>query len=299
LKTEALGKTKGQRMKVAFFTGATGGMGQRCVQRLSASGRWLVFAAGTNQAILDELGKLPHVVPVKVDVTSQASVEAACRLVAAQADGLDALVNFAGLTAFTSAVEGDAVAVTDKLLAVNVMGMVRVNRVFFDLVLRSQGRIINCSSEVGWMTAQPFAAPYVLSKRAVEGYSDSLRRELMFLGIPVIKIQPGSFQTGLTDRIYQGFDQALQDTRHYHDLLTRMKPLMLQELAHNPDLDRLAMTVMRALEAKRPRLHYRIGTGKLLALLEILPERSVDRVYKLFFKMSRFFSGKQQTKSIS
>ena len=49
---------------------------------------------------------------------------------------------------------------TQKLLDINVMGMVRVNRIFFDLVLAGGGRIIHCSSEAGWMTAQPFAAPY-------------------------------------------------------------------------------------------------------------------------------------------
>ena len=272
-------------MKYVFFTGATGDLGRQCVKILSDSGRWTVFAAGTNEERLKQLGTWPNLVPIRCDITEQASVEAARQFVALQTGKLDAIVNFAGLTAFTSAVEGDIIQMTEKLLAVNVMGMVRVNKVFFEILNKAKGRILNCSSEAGWMTAQPFAAPYFLSKRAVEAYSDSLRRELMFLGIKVIKIQPGSFKTKITEDIYQCYDQTLNCTMYYKNLLIKMKPLMVQELTNNNDPVRLARMVMKALDVRHPRLYYRIGTGKLLSLLEILPERWVDGVYKFFFKM--------------
>ena len=171
-------------MKYVFFTGATGGLGMRCVEELSRPGSWTVFAAGTNDAALERLGALPNVIPVHVDVTSQDSVEAARGEVRRRTTTLDAVINFAGLTCFASLVEGDSVQLIEKLLAVNVVGTARVNRVFFDMIHEGRGRIINCSSESGWMTPTPFAGPYVLSKHAVEAYNDSLRREVMFLGSP-------------------------------------------------------------------------------------------------------------------
>ena len=268
-------------MKTALFTGATGGLGSLCVKALSETGRWMVFAAGTNETRLTELGMLPNVTPVKMDVTSQGSVLAGHELVLRHTDKLDAIVNFAGLTAFNSMVEGNSIEVTEKLLAVNVMGAVRVNRTFFDLVYAGHGRIINCSSEAGWMKPQPFAAPYFLSKRALDVYNDSLRRELMCLSIPVVKIQPGSFDTGLTRSIYDQFNTVLCNTKYYHKILTRMKPLMEHELNQKHDPASLVRVVLCALESKHPKLNYRVGTGKLLALLEILPDMCIDRLYRL------------------
>jgi NAD(P)-dependent dehydrogenase (short-subunit alcohol dehydrogenase family) len=274
-------------MNHVFFTGATGDLGGECVKQLSESGRWVVFAAGTNHERLKQLETLVNVIPVRCDITNQDSVETARETVEGITKKLDAIVNFAGLTAFSSAVEGEIIKTTEKILAVNVMGMVRVNRVFFDMIDRTQGRIINCSSEAGWMTAQPFAAPYFLSKRAVEAYSDSLRRELMFLGIRVIKMQPGSFKTRITENIYRDFDKTLESTRYHKDLLARMKPLMVHELKNRNDPSDLARLLLKALESKHPKNQYRIGTGKLLLLLEILPERWVDASYRLFFRLRR------------
>jgi len=274
-------------MKFALMTGATGGLGQHCVRRMAGSGRWTVFAAGTNRQKLAEFSCMPNVIPIEVNITDPAAVESAHELIKNHCGQLDAVINLAGQTAFGSAVEGDPAGQAEHLLQVNVLGMIRINSVFFDLIRRPGGRVINCSSETGWMTAQPFATPYVLSKRAVEGYNDCLRRELMFLGIAVIKIQPGTFQTGLTGRICQDYQATLESTRYSKALLTRLQPLMLHELRHNPDPDRLARTVMKALETRRPKIRYRVATGWLLLMLELLPEKGVDLLYRLLFKIRR------------
>lgn len=266
-------------MDYILFTGATGGLGFECVKALAMLG-YTIFAVGTNKEKLAELGDLANVIPVGADVSDGESLQAARKTVEGYTDKLYAIVNFAGLTGFCSMVEGDCVDLTDKLLQVNVMGMVRVNRLFFDMVHAGRGRIINCSSEAGWMTPQPFAAPYFLSKYAVEAYNDSLRRELMYLGIPVIKLQPGSFKTRLLDNINDQFEKTLSETQYYKKVLTRMKPLMTQELQSGSDPRKLAAVLVKAVKSGHPKLNYRVGTGKLLALLEILPDRWLDAIYK-------------------
>jgi NAD(P)-dependent dehydrogenase (short-subunit alcohol dehydrogenase family) len=268
-------------MKFALFTGATGGLGSACVEALAKRGGWTVFAAGMSAAALARLGELPDILPLRMDVTSQASVDEALETVRGKTDRLDAIINFAGLTGLSSLVEGESVELIEKVLAVNLVGTARVNRAFFELVRSGGGRIINCSSESGWMTPTPFAGPYVLSKYALEAYNDSLRRELIFLGIPVVKIQPGSFDTNITKEIDRYYGQALAGTKYYKELLTKMKPMMAMELSQRNDLRRLVSVLVRALESRRPRLYYRVGTGRLLALLELLPESWVDRVYLL------------------
>ncbi len=270
-------------MKYAVFTGATGGLGTLCVEDLSRLGNWTIFAGGTNEVELMRLGKLANIIPVRLDVTKQESVNAALEIIRSYTDKLDAIVNFAGLTSFTSLIEGDSVESIEKLLNVNVIGMARVNRTFFEMIYKGHGRIINCSSESGWMTPQPFAGPYVLSKYAVDAYNDSLRRELIYLGISVVKIQPGSYETNITRQVYENFDKTISKTKYYSKLLTKMKPLMAMELNQKNDPRRLVKTVIRAMESRHPKLRYRVGTGKLLAMLELLPEQGVDMVYKLIF----------------
>jgi NAD(P)-dependent dehydrogenase (short-subunit alcohol dehydrogenase family) len=272
-----------QYMKYVLFTGATGGLGEPCVKALSETQRWTVFAAGTNAGKLAELGKLPNVVPLRLDVTDQKSVDEARAVVGKQTRALDAVVNFAGAACFTSLVEGDCVGSMERLLEINVLGTARVNRAFVDLVLNGRGRIINCSSESGWMKPQPFSGAYALSKHALEAYSDSLRRELMYLRIPVIKIQPGAYKTQITDRICEGFDRTAAGSKYYKDLLRNMKPLMMMELGHGGNVQPLVRTVLRAVESRRPRLRYRIGTGKLLWLMEFIPDGILDTVYMYFY----------------
>ena len=270
-------------MKTVLFTGATGGLGTACVTMLASRG-WTVFAIGTNKAKLKALGTISNVIPICADVIDTASMIAARDIVLQKTDRLDAIANFAGISAFSSLIEGDPITLSERMLDINVMGTVRTNALFIDLIERGHGRIVNCSSSAGWMTAQPFAGAYTMSKRAVEGYSDSLRRELMFLNIPVIKIQPGSFHTEMTDKTNGDYDQVLSQTTRYQRVLTTMKPLMDSTLDHSGNPDRLAKTVVRALEAERPKQKYRIGTGVALAMLEILPEAWVDALYKAFLK---------------
>ena len=275
-----------KRMKYVFFTGATGGFGECCVRALAQKG-WTVFAGGTNESKLKALESIPRVIPAQADVTCLKSLQTARELVLGYTDRLDAVVNFAGVTAFTSLVEGDPAGISQRLLDINVMGMIRVNQVFFDLLERGHGRIVNCSSSAGWMTAQPFAGPYVLSKRAVEAYSDSLRRELMFLDIPVIKIQPGAFRTAIETNVEDGYQNALRRTTRYSSLLPNMKPLMDTVFKSAGDPERVAGLVVKVLEAKRPKARYRIGSGLLLCLLELLPEPCVDQLYKALYRQRK------------
>ena len=269
-------------MKYAFFTGATGGLGSLCVKALSESGEWTVFAAGTRTAVLEKLGTLSNVIPIKVDVTNQQDIDEAYKAVQSYTKTLDAVIHFAGISGFTSMTEGDYISVVEKYLAVNVMGIVQVNQAFMEMIISGHGRIIHCSSESGWMTPQPFSGPYGMSKYALEAYNDSLRRELMFIGIPVVKIQPGSYKTNLTQDIYDGFDKVIAETNYYKKQLTRMKPMMMNELQHNNDPRKLVKVVIHAANARHPKIRYRVGTGKLLYMLEFLPDSWVDWMYRLF-----------------
>lgn len=269
-------------MKYALVTGATSGLGKEIAIRLSESG-WYVFACGRNEKALKEIKDTTYAHPLEMEVTSQESIDKAFEVVSKETNHLDAIINFCGVQKMGSLIEGD-VEIIKQSLDVNLMGMVRVNKTFFPLVKQCNGRIINCSSECGWMTPQPFNGSYTLSKYAVEAYNDSLRRELMFLDIPVIKIQPGSFKTAMHAKTLDSFDKLRNSTQLYQDVLDRMKGMMIIELKMANEPDALIKAVMAAVSDKNPRQKYRVKNSPLLGVIEVMHPMTVDRLYKKFLQ---------------
>lgn len=267
-------------MRYALVTGATSGLGDKVAQVLSQMG-WCVFACGRNEAALQSLRDSTYETPLKMDVTDQSSIDAAYEAVCKITDHLDAIINFSGVQKMGSLIESDTKIIED-CLKVNLMGMIRVNKTFFPLIEKGHGRIINCSSECGWMTPQPFNGPYTLSKYAVEAYNDSLRRELMFLDIPVIKIQPGSFKTAMHNSTLHSFDELINSTKYYKDVLSKMKVFMMIELKAASDPKYLVDAVIDAVTSSKPKRKYRVKNSKLLEFVETLQPFAVDNMYKMF-----------------
>ncbi|XP_070206018.1 17-beta-hydroxysteroid dehydrogenase type 6-like [Littorina saxatilis] len=109
--------------------------------------------------------------------------------------GLWAVINNAGIMPSMAPLELTPRDCFQRTLAVNLTGTVEVTRACLPLVRRSRGRIINMSSVSGRLGF--VAMDYTVSKFAVEGFSDCLRREVYSDGIKVSTITPGGFQTGL------------------------------------------------------------------------------------------------------
>jgi len=265
--------------KTVFITGAAGGLGASTTRYL-AERDWQVFAADFDEEALRRIGKEPNVTAIALDVTDSSSIEAARAVVADACDGLDGVVNFAGILAVGSVIEVDAETIR-HVLDVNVMGTVRVNQALFPLVLARKGRIVNISSETGWQSGMPFNGVYAMSKHAIEAYSDSLRRELMFLDVPVIKIQPGPFRTAMVDGIERSFTRAAEASNHFKDLLTRIKHMTLREQANAHDPALLAEVVHTALTSQYPRIAYSVKPDPQRVALNLLPAWALDPLLKL------------------
>lgn len=280
---EAYRSRQEDEVRYALLTGAGGGLGGAAAKALAGSG-WTVLAADINTAALDKLAKTSGIIPLTMDVTSGESVDQAVAWVQDQVPQLDVVANFAGIHALGSFVEGDVATTLAKMTDINLMGMVRVNRACFPLLVEHGGRIINCSSECGYMKAQPFNGLYTVTKYGVEAYSDSLRREVAPLGVKVIKIQPGSFDTALLDAAQTSFDRLYATTAYHKSTLTKMKPLMTAQFdqAHNPS--DLAKAVLKAATSKHPASTYRVKNSKLMGAMELIPDRLLDAIYKIVLK---------------
>jgi hypothetical protein len=189
-------------MKSVVVTGSSTGIGWGAAKLLIKKG-FRVFGsvrkAADGERLVKEFG--PNFVPLLFDVTDQAAVNIAADQVSAALGGetLFGLVNNAGI-----AVAGPVLYLKiDEFrhqLEVNVTGQVITTQAFAPLLGADRsrkgkpGRIVMISS-VGGRNATPFMAPYNASKFALEGLSESLRRELMLFGIDVIVIAPGAVAT--------------------------------------------------------------------------------------------------------
>jgi NAD(P)-dependent dehydrogenase (short-subunit alcohol dehydrogenase family) len=181
--------------KVILVSGANRGIGAATVRELLKAGVGKIYAGARNVASLPDF-KDARVVPLQLDVTSDASVNAAANA----ATDVDVLVNNAGIMGF-----GDAISTSyeefDADMQTNYYGTVRVVRAFTPrFISRGSGMIVNMVSIAG-LSAIPVAAGYSVSKAALQALTQALRGTLEKSGITVLGIYPGPVDTDLAKNI--------------------------------------------------------------------------------------------------
>jgi hypothetical protein len=272
-------------MRSVVITGASTGIGWATARLLLDRG-FRVFGSVRKQADADRLKSEFGVnfIPLLFDVTDEAAVLAAAREVRTALGGetLAGLVNNAGI-AVAGPVLGLSADEFRRQLDVNVMGPVIATQAFAPLLgadpaLKGpRGRIVMISSVAG-KNGNPLTPAYTASKHAIEGLSESLRRELMLFGIDVIIVAPGAVKTpiwGKADKVdvsrYQNspyrpaLEKARQFTRH------------LNEIGLPPE--KIAERIAEALTSSKPRVRYAITPDPVRHLVTaILPKRMVDRI---------------------
>lgn len=223
-------------------------------------------------------------VPLFFDVTREEEVRAAAEQVRQQLHGetLWGLVNNAGI-----AVGGPLMHLpTEEFrhqLEVNLVGVLIVTKAFLPLLgadrtLRGKpGRILNISSVSGKI-GYPFMGAYAASKHGLEGFSESLRRELMLYGIDVIIIGPGSVATPIWDKAEQ-VDAAKYANTDYIDAVRRAQESSVNSGRNGLPTEKVCEVVWEALTSATPRVRYAVNRrGSLSPLLQIpFLKRVVDR----------------------
>jgi len=191
--------------KVVLITGAGSGFGRLISETLAGRG-YTVFSGireveGRNAeaaaALRGHASGLIH--PVELDVTSDASVDAAVAAVLAKAGRIDVVVNNAGVSTF-GLCEGFTPAQLQALFEVNVIGPQRLNRAALPS-MRAQGAglLIQISSGLG-RVIMPIMGVYSASKFAVEALAEAYRYELAPVGVDSVIVEPGAFPTGIMSR---------------------------------------------------------------------------------------------------
>jgi NAD(P)-dependent dehydrogenase (short-subunit alcohol dehydrogenase family) len=272
-------------MRSVVITGASTGIGWATAKLLLERG-FRVFGSVRKQADADRLKSEfgANFTPLLFDVTDEAAVLASAREVRAALGGerLAGLVNNAGIAVAGPVLE---LSVDDfrRQMEVNVIGPVIATQAFTPLLgsdsqLKGpKGRIVMISSVAG-KSGNPLTAPYVASKHAIEGLSESLRRELMLFGIDVIVVAPGAVKTPIWSKAEEEDISAYRNSP-YFPALQKVRAFMLHLGEIGLPAEKIAERIAEALTVAHPKVRYAITPDPMRHLITgWLPKRTVDGI---------------------
>jgi NAD(P)-dependent dehydrogenase (short-subunit alcohol dehydrogenase family) len=273
-------------MRSVVVTGASTGIGHATAKLLLDKG-FRVFGSVRKQADADRLKSEfgANFTPLLFDITDEAAVLAAAREVRTSLNGetLAGLVNNAGI-----AVAGPVLELSvdqfRRQMDVNVIGPIIATQAFGPLLgsdpqLKGpKGRVVMISSVAG-KNGNPLTPAYSASKHALEGLSESLRRELMLFGIDVIIVAPGPVKTPIWSKGQEAVDTQNYKNSPYLPALEKISAYMkhLDSIGLPPE--KIAGRVFDALTLPHPKVRYQIAPDPLRHLITAyLPKRMVDRI---------------------
>jgi len=254
---------------IALVTGASSGIGEATAKRLATAG-YKVYGTSRRGA---QSGQRSFAM-LPLDVTSDASVEAAVKELIRLEGRIDLLVNNAGFGVAPAGAEESSIDQAKAIFETNFFGLIRMTRAVVPHMRRQgNGRIINIGSVLGFLP-MPYGALYAATKHAVEGYSESLDHELRTRGIRVSVIEPAYTKTQF-DANFLAPDSKLDEYREVRALLDKvLKEVMAT--ADEPTV--VADVVLEAAIADHPKLRYVPGglANRLRLLRRFAPAGLLD-----------------------
>lgn len=231
--------------RVAVITGASSGIGAATARALAASGYRVALLArrlDRIEALAAEIGD--RALPVQADVTDRDALVAAAERVRTELGGADVLVNNAGTMLLGPFGPGQREDYR-SMVEVNLLGAITATEVFLDQLTDGGGDLINISSVAG-RTARAGNAVYAATKWGINGWSESLRQQLL-PDVRVTLIEPGVVATELPthitheatrEAVQQGYDVATVTAEDVAEViafvLARPRHLAINEVLLRP-----------------------------------------------------------------
>jgi NAD(P)-dependent dehydrogenase (short-subunit alcohol dehydrogenase family) len=282
-------------MKQVVITGVSTGIGHASTKVLINRG-FRVFGSVRRQEDADRLENEfgEKFVPLLFDVTDEAAVQTAAETVGRHlgASTLDGLVNNAGIEV-TGPLAYLPVDQFREQLEVNLVGPLIVTKAFLPLLGSDPAR----KGTPGWIViisstsariAGPFTGAYSASKFGLEGFSESLRRELILFGIDVIIIRPGAVVTPIWQKAEAGVTARFRNTP-FVDALTKFEQYSAGEATSGLSPETIGLAVWRVLTNARPKVCTAIVPQRFKnwTIPQLIPMRTLDKLVAQFFGIIR------------
>lgn len=262
---------------VIFISGVSSGIGNYLAKILSAKFQII----GSIRKESDELRiaqQIPGIILVNLDYSSIDGLEKSLNKFLEKYPELKiyTIINNAGIAHPGPLIELPIHKLEDQF-RVNVFSQILVIQKLFSRLYINQSRIINISSVSG-LFASPFLGAYAGSKFALEGLSDSLRRELSLLGIKVILIEPGPLKTNIWQKnlgLPENFPESI-----FSQYLCAADETILNIEKRAMPLDKLNPIIFHALEHKSPKNRYLVHRNPCMIKLitKLLPSKWIDLI---------------------
>ncbi len=282
-----------QLNKSILITGCSTGIGAALVAEFLRQG-FLVFGSIRDKKMEAPLKKKygDNFVPLVFDVTNYSQISKAYKKVKLTLKGanLGILINNAGI-AKLGPVEHISSEEFDLHLKTMVLGAFNCVQIFLPLLGTknkcSPGKVINISSG-GGSIGFPFLASYCSSKHALEGFSESLRRELLIYGIKVIIVAPRAFRTAIWDKSYIDGRAVDFNKTVYNQAFDKFKNFIKELSEQGHDVQVLAQKIYKISSLKKPKVKYSMGpSGVQFYLIRTLPKKLIDKIMGKYFLLFR------------
>lgn len=248
-------------MRIVLITGAARGIGFTTALKLAETG-YRVYAMARSSSDTTELDKCINersvgLIKIIGDVTDSKSIDDVVQEIIQREERLDVVINNA-CHVLVGTCETCTIEEQQHNMDVNYFGPIRVLQAALPHMRRQRsGQIINISSVAGYEPF-PHLEPYVASKFALEGLTESLASHLIRWNILVSLIQPGNVKTEAPRQAPLG-TRALSDTQAYADYISHAKETMVNSYDSAMDPVEVAKVVEEILQSKQPHLHYPVG----------------------------------------
>jgi NAD(P)-dependent dehydrogenase (short-subunit alcohol dehydrogenase family) len=276
--------SSGERCGLAVVTGTSSGIGRATAVALAQRGYRVIAGVRRPEDATSIAAEHGRIEPFFLDVTNAEHRSALQERLDREPDGLQLLVNNAGVVG-GGPIEVMPIERWQEVIGINVVGTIAITQAALPALFRARGRVVNVSSPSGQI-AFPMLGSYSVSKFALQGFTDTLRREAAPGGVTVTSVSPGLIRTEI-------FGKGLEEGR---ELMGRVYPPELHarygELASGAIVagedaitgggaspESAAALIVRAATARRPRTRYYQGIeNRAVRILAALPDRVTDRL---------------------
>lgn len=230
---------------------------------------------------------------IKLDVTDQASVDAAIERIKSESGQLDVLFNNAG-TLYTCPAIDITIDRARQCFDVNLFGVMRMINASVELLKESKGTIVNTGS-VAAFTPFPYAVTYSASKAALQQYTNVLRLELKPFDISVVLLCVAAVDTNIADSPIVSPDSSYYEIK---DAVAARSTMSKKSKPMSPA--KFAKAVVPQALAQYPKRTVWSGNGAwFFWLLRLVPRWFVETVYFYKFHLAKLAAILKQKKKIN
>lgn len=263
--------------RTVLVTGASSGIGLATAAALVKSGHRVLGTSRDPESVANRVDGVEY---VALDLTDDASIEALAPVLS----GVDILVNNAGESQ-SGPFEELPMEALRRLFQVNVLGPVRLTQLALPgMRERGYGRVVM----VGSMLASfplAYRSSYVASKAAIKGFANGARHEYSPYGVWLTTVEPGSINTGISERRTQYLAPGSPHRAEFERMLTALD----RNEKAGTSADRVAATIVSAIESEKPKQRYAVGSNApfVFALRRVVPVGLVEKITHRKHDLSR------------